>query len=69
MTVGKAGGPVRNAAMAEYGESLLLIWNCYSRGSASMKTEAVKRGLPIWEVILPNPPSQKRLKEKGLNPS
>lgn len=63
---GKAGGPIRNRKMAEYGDALLLIWNCHSRGSANMKSEAQKQGLPIWEVILTNPPSQKMLKEKEL---
>jgi len=65
--LGKAGGPVRNREMAQYGDALLLIWNCHSRGSASMKTEALKEGLPIWEVILANPPAKKLLKENGLS--
>jgi len=64
--LGKAGGPVRNREMAEYGDALLLIWNCHSRGSNSMKTEALKKGLPIWEIILSNPPAKKHLKERGL---
>ena len=64
--LGKAGGPIRNREMAEYGDALLLIWNCHSRGSASMKTEALRKELPVWEIILTNPPSKKSLKERGL---
>lgn len=51
-THGKAAGPIRNAEMAEAGDALLLIWDGKSRGSASMKREAEKRGLPIVEVVL-----------------
>ena len=49
---GKAAGPLRNAEMAEYADALLLIWDGESRGSASMKQEATKRGKPVYEVIL-----------------
>lgn len=49
---GKAGGPIRNAEMAEYGDELLLIWNGTSRGSANMLTEMKKRGKPVYEIIL-----------------
>lgn len=68
--LGKAGGPVRNAEMAEYaqmsvgGGGLLLIWNAHSKGSASMKFEARNRNLPVWEVILCNPPAQRLLVTK-----
>jgi len=47
---GKAAGPMRNAEMAEYADSLILIWNPkVSRGSRSMYKEAQKRNLPIFE--------------------
>lgn len=49
---GAAAGPIRNAKMAEYGDALLLIWDGKSSGSFSMKQEMVKRGKPIYEVIL-----------------
>ena len=49
---GRAAGPLRNAEMAEYADALLLIWDGESRGSASMKQEATKRGKPVYEVIL-----------------
>jgi len=51
-TAGKAGGPIRNKAMAECGDALLLIWNGKSKGSASMKREMEKLKKPIYEVIL-----------------
>jgi hypothetical protein len=49
---GKAAGPIRNAAMADYGDALLLIWNGKSKGSASMKREMLKQNKPIYEVIV-----------------
>lgn len=48
---GAKAGPMRNAEMAEYGDALLLIWDGKSKGSASMRNEARKRGLKIIEVI------------------
>lgn len=49
---GKAAGPIRNKAMAEYGDALLLIWDGKSKGSASMLKEMKKLKKPIYEVIL-----------------
>jgi len=37
--LGRSAGPVRNGEMAEYGESLILIWNGATRGSADMKNK------------------------------
>ncbi len=48
---GKAAGPIRNKQMAQYADALLLIWDGKSRGSLSMKTEALNAGLPIYEII------------------
>lgn len=56
-THGRAAGPIRNAQMADYGDALLLIWDGKSRGSASMKSEMMKRGKPIYEVILKGLPT------------
>lgn len=52
--LGKAAGPIRirNAQMAEYADALVLIWDGKSRGSASMKKEAQKRGLEIFEHVV-----------------
>ena len=46
---GKKAGPIRNRQMAEYADALLLIWDGKSRGSASMKREAERAGIPIYE--------------------
>jgi hypothetical protein len=60
--LGKAGGPVRNAEMADYADALLLIWDGNSRGSNNMKFEARKRGLPVFECILKSPTQADRKK-------
>jgi hypothetical protein len=49
---GKSAGPKRNAEMAEYADALILVWDGKSRGSLSMRWEAEKRKMPIYEVIL-----------------
>lgn len=49
---GKAAGPIRNKKMAEYADTLLLIWDGESKGSANMKEEMLKLNKPIYEVIL-----------------
>ena len=46
---GRAAGPIRNREMAEYADALILIWDGKSRGSASMKREAKRAGIPIYE--------------------
>jgi hypothetical protein len=51
-TNGRAAGPIRNKQMAEYGDALLLIWDGYSRGAASMRLEMKKLGKPVFEVLL-----------------
>lgn len=49
---GKAAGPIRNKQMAEYADTLLLIWDGKSKGSANMKKEMISLHKPIYEVIL-----------------
>jgi len=49
---GKSAGPIRNFAMAEYADALLLIWNGKSKGSKNMLMNAKKMGLLIKEVIV-----------------
>lgn len=69
--LGKAGGPIRNQEMAdavlksESGGCLVLIWDGNSRGSANMKFEARKRGLPVFEIVLHNPTQEER-KQLGI---
>lgn len=48
---GRAAGPIRNAAMAAEADALILIWDGESRGSASMLSEAQRRGLHIYERL------------------
>ena len=43
--LGRAAGPVRNRAMADYGHALIAYWDGQSRGTASMIGEAQARGL------------------------
>lgn len=45
-------GHIRNKAMANYADALLLIWDGQSRGSKNMKENMEKLGKPIYEVIL-----------------
>ena len=49
---GRAAGPIRNKQMAVKADALILIWDGKSRGSASMKKEATRCGLPIYEHII-----------------
>lgn len=49
---GKAAGPIRNRAMSELADALLLIWRGDSKGSGNMREEMEKLGKPIYEVIL-----------------
>ena len=49
---GKPAGHIRNKAMAEYADALLLIWNGESRGSANMKKNMQKINKPVYEIIL-----------------
>ena len=66
--LGRAGGPVRNREMAEYVKgrgALLLIWDGVSKGSASMKFEAKRLFIPVFEVIL-HRPKQAEMKNLGI---
>jgi hypothetical protein len=46
---GHKAGPLRNSAMAEYSDGLILIWDGKSRGSADMLKKAKAWGLKIIE--------------------
>lgn len=48
---GKSAGPIRNDAMAEYADALILVWNGRSPGSANMLRTAKIHGLKIYEYI------------------
>lgn len=47
-----AAGPIRNAAMADYGDVLILIWDGMSRGSASMLRAMDRLGKPVHQHIV-----------------
>jgi hypothetical protein len=44
---GKAAGPIRNKAMAEYADALIAIWDGQSKGTWNMMEEAAARGLLV----------------------
>lgn len=48
----KAAGPIRNKEMANYADSLLLIWDGRSKGSESIKNEMLKLKKPVYEIIV-----------------
>jgi hypothetical protein len=50
-SLGLKAGPMRNAQMAAYADALILVWDTRSKGSASMKREAKKRGIPVFELV------------------
>lgn len=49
---GLSAGPRRNREMASYAQALILIWDGTSRGSKNMKSEALAKGLPVFECIV-----------------
>lgn len=51
-THGNAAGPIRNAAMADYADELLIIWDGRSKGSANMKQQMIDRNKPVHEFVL-----------------
>lgn len=51
--LGKKAGPLRNKKMANADAfGLILIWDGKSKGSKSMKEEAEKAGLFIYEIVV-----------------
>lgn len=48
---GKAAGPIRNAKMIADADALLLIWDGKSRGSADIRSKALQKGIPVYEVV------------------
>lgn len=45
---GKAAGPIRNQAMADYAEGLIAVWDGKSKGTADMIRRAKAKGLKIY---------------------
>jgi hypothetical protein len=52
LNYGKAAGPIRNRAMAEYADALILVWDGKSRGSANMLATAQQFKLRIFECLV-----------------
>ena len=46
-TEGRKAGPIRNRAMAEKGEALVVFWDGKSRGTQNMIKEALAHGLEV----------------------
>lgn len=46
---GKMVGPIRNRAMAQVADALILVWDGESRGSANMLKVAQEEGLAVYE--------------------
>ena len=49
---GKAAGPIRNQAMVDEADALILIWDGKSKGSKDVRHRAYMRNLKVHEVIL-----------------
>lgn len=49
---GKSAGMIRNRAMADYADELLLVWDGKSAGSKNMKEEMMKRRKPVHELVI-----------------
>lgn len=45
---GKAAGPIRNSAMANYADALVLVWDGISSGSADMLIKMIKLKKPVF---------------------
>lgn len=48
---GDSAGPIRNTDMGRYADALILIWDGFSAGSASMKRVMISLKKPYHEVI------------------
>ena len=51
---GRAAGPIRNQLMVNEADALFLIWDGVSPGSQDVKNKALKKCIPIQEVIIKN---------------
>lgn len=45
---GRAAGPIRNQAMAEYADALIAVWDGESKGTRDMISRARARGLKVF---------------------
>jgi len=63
---GKAAGMIRNNAMADDADGLILIWDGKSRGSAHMKKAAKLRNLFVHEQLMDIPPIEGKIRTKTM---
>lgn len=59
---GNAAGSIRNKEMAEYADTLLIIWTgnpSKNKGSHNMKQNMISEGKPIYEIIIKEPENVK----------
>jgi predicted Rossmann fold nucleotide-binding protein DprA/Smf involved in DNA uptake len=50
---GKSAGPIRNGAMANYADGLIVIWDKKSSGTLNMLSQMMKMDKPIFVVYYP----------------
>jgi hypothetical protein len=50
-THGKAAGPIRNRAMADYADALLVVWDGKSRGTKNMLDHVYRLKKPVYKYI------------------
>lgn len=60
---GKAAGPIRNQAMADYADALIAVWDGTSRGTKDMMKKAKKKRLKMFVYLYPRRPSGGRMEE------
>lgn len=48
---GKAAGPIRNRAMAEYADAAVVVWDGKSAGSRNMINEMIRRNKPYYVAL------------------
>jgi len=66
--LGKKAVPLRNKKMINADAfGLILIWNGKSQGSKSMKEDAEKAGLFIYEIIFPTKIFPRKKKKKSVD--
>lgn len=61
--LGKAGGPVRNKEMAEYGTHLIAFWDGKSKGTKDMIAHASREGLAVRVIRVDYPGRMKAFRD------
>lgn len=58
---GPGAGPIRNEAMAKYGDALIAIWDGISQGTRDMIDRAKQRGLIVYVYRVLKPKKNSKL--------